>query len=147
CRIAVEKGGFLMAWIGRINPETGRPAAVASSGANEETLSVLQTILDDPQRGCLFTLETLQTRRLSICNNIALDARAATWREAALARCYRARDSLPLVLGDGEAGTFNIYPAEAGFFDDQEIQLLNELALHISFATQVRQRELALRNA
>jgi hypothetical protein len=53
------------------------------------------------------------------------------------------RPDLP-VLGD--AGVIVLYAAEAGFFDQQEMTLLNELAGDVSFALQYISKEEQLHN-
>ena len=49
--------------------------------------------------------------------------------------------SLPLRVGGEIVGTFNLYAGERGFFDEQEMRLLDELGSDIGFAVYVAQRE------
>ncbi len=51
CRIAVDVGGFRMAWIGLFDPETLRVNPVASAGTTEEYLEKLEIVLNDEARG------------------------------------------------------------------------------------------------
>jgi hypothetical protein len=49
CTIAVEDGGFPLAWVGLLNRETGRVTPVASAGAAEGYLETLGlSIRDNP---------------------------------------------------------------------------------------------------
>ena len=50
--------------------------------------------------------------------------------------------SLPLTLAGRLVGTFNLYAAEPGFFDADELRLLDELATDVGFALEVSEREL-----
>ncbi|MBC8096612.1 MAG: GAF domain-containing protein [Akkermansiaceae bacterium] len=143
CRIAVEKGQFRMAWIGLADSPTPHIKLVAHAGATADTLNIVNALLgSDPSRcECSFTLQALQTGTHAVCNDIAHDPQAESWREAALQRDYRAMASLPLKADDQVIGTFNLYAGELGFFDEAELRLLDELALDLSFALKVYERE------
>ena len=142
CRIAVERGGFLSAWIGSLDPGTGLLTRRAAAGADEATLAVIDQLIAEPAPGgCAFTRRSLATRHAAVCDDIARDPEAESWREAALARGFRSMASFALTLGDRTLGTFNIYAHEEGFFDHEEQRLLEELATDISFAVGVHERE------
>jgi PAS domain S-box-containing protein len=49
--------------------------------------------------------------------------------------------SFPLVVAGQRVGTFNLYAIQPGFFDADEVRLLDELATDISFALEITQRE------
>src|SRR5262249_54100652 len=143
CRIAVEKGRFRMAWIGLRNGAVQRIRIAASAGASAEVVSTLHS-MDGPEASddtCAFTLHALQTGQHSVCNDIAGDPRAQSWRGGALNLGYRAMASLPLKHGDSVIGTFNLYAGEPGFFDTEELRLLDELAMDIAFALEGYERE------
>ena len=143
CRIAVDKGLFRMAWIGLLDAASGRLEIVAHAGASGDTLAVVRALLADERPGgaCVITMHALQTGEHGVCNEIASDPRTESWRVAALDRQYRAMASLPLKVGERVIGTFNAYSDESGFFDADEIRLLDELALDIAFALDVHDRE------
>jgi PAS domain S-box-containing protein len=143
CRIAVESGQFLMAWIG-LRDAPGQPIKIAAhAGATPETLEILHSMFDGEQQGgdCVFTCLALQTARHGICADLAHDPRTASWRNLALQRGYRGMASLPLTTGGKVIGIFNLYAGEPDFFDAREIHLLDELPMDISFALEVYGRE------
>ena len=141
CRIAVDKGGFLLAWVG-LAGTAGEPLKLAAqAGATPETLAVLDQILGAPESGCAFTLRAVETGGHAVCNDIARDPLAASWRDAALQRGYRAMVALPLTVAGRRAGTFNLYAGEEDFFDAEELRLLDELGLDIAFALEAYERE------
>ncbi|HEY5551118.1 MAG TPA: ATP-binding protein, partial [Opitutaceae bacterium] len=76
-----------------------------------------------------------------VCADIATDPMFAPWRERALVRGYRSSTAFPLLVEGKPVGTFNLYATEPGFFDEKELQLLDELAADISFAMEVSHRE------
>jgi PAS domain S-box-containing protein len=149
CRIAVEKGLFGMAWIGLLDPATGRLQIAAQVGATDETLKKLEALINDTQSGmgCAVTAHALQSGEHSICNDIENDPEAVGWRADALSRHYLSMASLPLKSGDKTIGVFNLYADTAQFFDANEMNLLDELAVDISFALDINRREMELREA
>jgi two-component system, cell cycle sensor histidine kinase and response regulator CckA len=143
CRIAVAKGGFLMVWIGLTDCDTGKLAITAHAEATPDTLNTLKSLLSDGTETCQcsMTKHALHTGQHAVCDDIEHDPRAASWREAALCRGYRAMISLPL-KGRGQViGTFNLYADEPDVFNEEELRLLDDLAVDISFALEVIERE------
>ncbi len=142
CHIAVEKGGFLLAWIGLVDATSGHLRIAASAGADADTLQVLNDLIEvDPPAGSIFTHNALRTGSHGVCNDIAHDWRTAAWRDAALERGYRSMASFPLKATDRILGNFNLYAGEPGIFDAEELRLLNELAIDLSFGLGVHEQE------
>jgi two-component system cell cycle sensor histidine kinase/response regulator CckA len=141
CGVAVEKGGFRMAWTGLREPGAGTLAITAHAGATDETLALLRNLVVREVPDCAMTYEALHTGHPGVCNDIETDPRAAGWREAALTRGYASMASMPLRLRGRVAGTFNVYAAQKGFFSSEELRLLGDLARNISLALEVADRE------
>ncbi|RQW04937.1 MAG: PAS domain S-box protein, partial [Calditrichaeota bacterium] len=66
--------------------------------------------------------------------NIETEDLMRPWREAALKNGYRSVASFPLVVFGKVYGAFGLYSDIPGFFDDNEIKLLDEMANDISYA-------------
>ena len=143
CLIAVATGGFRMAWIGLRAAAGGRTEIAAHAGASEKTLERLEAIINNPlpSISCVFTQQSLATGEHGVCNDIENDPRAACWKDAALRRDYHSMVALPLKSGGKVVGTFNLYASEPAFFDEHELELLDELAKDIGFAMEISQRE------
>jgi PAS domain S-box-containing protein len=141
CRIAVEKGRLLLAWIGLVDAASGRLTLTAHAGAAPDTVALLVHYLQNPEEGCAFTAQALREGGHAVCQDIARDERAASWREAALARGYRAMVSLALTMGGRRIGTFNLYAGERDFFDAEELRLLDELAADLAYALENLERD------
>ena len=139
CRIAVEQGGFLWAWIGLVNAPTDRPSIAAQAGATPEILEILVGLISTA--ACGFTTQALRTGTHAVCNDITRDPAAELWREEAVRLGYRALASFPLRIEGKIIGTFNFYAGETDFFDGDELRLLDELAADISFAIEISGRE------
>ncbi|HXG44298.1 MAG TPA: PAS domain S-box protein [Gemmatimonadales bacterium] len=140
CRVAVERGGFPLVWIGLADGE-GRLRVAAHAGAGPDTLALVRALVEGPEPDCAFTYEALRAGVPAACQDIAADPRAKGWRAAALARGFAAMASLPLRVAGRAAGTFNLYAGEREFFDPEELGLLTELAADIGFALEVAERE------
>lgn len=135
CRIAVKQGGFLMAWIGLKDTPKAPLRIEAHAGASAETVGLIDAVING--NACVFTTCAAMRGEHGICNDIANDPTAEAWRDAALERGYQSLASLPLTVDGVAVGTFNLYAPEVDFFDEEEIQLLDELALDIGFALEV----------
>jgi PAS domain S-box-containing protein len=141
CRIAVERGGFPLAWAGLVDAQTGLLRLVAQAGATPDTVAAVERIIGDPKIGCVFTSEAVDLGRLGVCNDIARDLRTEPWRDEALKRGYRAMVSLPFIVEGRRIGAYNLYATQPDFFDEDELRLLDELAHDIAFALEVCERE------
>jgi GAF domain-containing protein len=65
----------------------------------------------------------------------------APWREEALQRGYRSSIALPIILQNRVIGAFTIYDADPFFFNEKEINLLNEVAGDINYALKTMEIE------
>lgn len=137
CRIAVEEGEFLMAWIGMVDPQTRSVIPVAACGYEEGYLSTLSISVDNIPKGMGLTGTAIREGQPIISNDIASDPRMAHYREEAEKRGYRSSASLPLRCGDRIVGAMRFYSCEKNFFNDQEIQLLEVLSADIGFAMEI----------
>ncbi|WP_200153212.1 GAF domain-containing protein [Chromatium okenii] len=133
CRIAVEVGGFQMAWLGAVDAQSGALQPLAHAGAVADYLDQLQLSLRDDTRQHGPTLLALEHGQAVVCNDIATDPCMEPWRERALALGYRSSAAFPLRISGTVRGTFNLYAATPGFFDIKELRLLNELTQDLSF--------------
>ncbi len=83
----------------------------------------------------------VRQRRHVAIDEIASDERMVPWRDAALARGFRASASFPLVVDDRCVAVLTAYSTEPGFFDAQEIELLQRITADLSFAVEAMQRD------
>ncbi|OGA24429.1 MAG: hypothetical protein A3I02_03940, partial [Betaproteobacteria bacterium RIFCSPLOWO2_02_FULL_67_26] len=135
CRIAVEDGKFVMAWIGMLDDTSQAIEPVAKAGREEGYLRRINLTIDrNITTNLALAAETVALCAPVVCNDIANDGRMRPWREAALERGYRAIAMLPLLVGRQAVGVFALYAPESGFFDEEEVRLLVEMSGDISFA-------------
>jgi PAS domain S-box-containing protein len=147
CRIAVEKGQFRMAWIGMLNPVTQELQPAAASGAVEGFTELARIDLRDRTRATGPSARCLLSGEHAVCNDIARDPLYLPWRDEALRRGYQSSGAFPIKVDGQIIGTFNLYAGMPGVFDEEELRLLDELAMDVSFAIEVGRREEKRRQA
>lgn len=141
CRIAIEDGKFKMSWIGMVNPQTNKVDVVASAGHTGDYLNKINIDLSDEKRSQGLTGRTVKSGVHHISGDIANDGSMLQWREDALRLGYRSAASFPIKVFGIVQGVFNIYSSEVDFFDEDEIRLLDELTMDISFALEFMELE------
>jgi PAS domain S-box-containing protein len=142
CRIAVEVGGFRMAWIGLTDPETGQIKPVAHDGFEEGYLEKIFVSADESDsQGRGPTGTATRTGQINICRDFSTDPRMAPWREEALRRGYLSSGAFPLRIGDRVVGALTLYAAEKDFFTEEEVDLFKSLAENISLAIDAMEKE------
>jgi signal transduction histidine kinase/GAF domain-containing protein len=83
----------------------------------------------------------------AICNDIEQEIAYRPLREEALRRGYWSGGSFPLKVDGQTVGVFNLYANEKGFFEGDDVSLLDEMAMDISFALEVARNEKDRRHA
>ena len=141
CRIAVEQGLFRMAWFGLLDRVSQRVVPVAHAGLEQGYLENIHISVADEPEGRGPTGTALREGRHFICNDIAADAHMLPWRQEALQRGYRSSAAFPVAVRGRLVGALNIYAAEPGFFDDENVALLDEMAADVAFALESLERE------
>lgn len=134
CRIAVEEGKFLMAWIGIVNPVTHAVTPVAACGYEDGYLQNLSISIDNVPQGMGLTGAAIRENRTIISNDIASDPMMIPFREKAAERGYCSSASIPMRCGNRIIGAMRFYSSEKNFFNEQEVQLLLDLVGDICFA-------------
>jgi diguanylate cyclase (GGDEF)-like protein/PAS domain S-box-containing protein len=137
CRIAVKHGHFKLAWIGIVDPVKMKILPVASEGDQDpEFLTLIRdnsSLRQDAPGGNTMTAIAIREKRAVVSNEIRNDPRVMFARERT-DRGIFSMAILPLLVADRAVGVIALYAGEPGFFDAEEIKLLEELAGDISFA-------------
>ena len=141
CRIAVHNGGFVMAWAGFVNEKNRRIKPAAAAGNNQGFIDMISLSVDDTTGRPGPTSMAFRERKFNICNDIESDPRMAPWRKAARERGYRSIAAFPFSLNTKNAGVITFYSSEPGFFNDQNIRLLDEQSGDISYALETLDHE------
>lgn len=134
CRLAVEIAGFRFAWVGLVDPAEDRLRPVARAGFEDGYLDAAVVRARSGKESLGPAGTAIRERRPSICDDVATDPRMEPWRDAALARGYRACAGFPLVREGSAIGALVVYAGDSGFFDAERTALLEDLAADISLA-------------
>jgi diguanylate cyclase (GGDEF)-like protein/PAS domain S-box-containing protein len=137
CNIAVEHGGFAIAWIGALNPETLELIPVAWAGVDAESFLAhsRSTARADASLGEGVAARAVRETRAVYSNDLLTEpTQSGERRKEAIRRGYRSVVTLPLLVGETVVGNLSLFAKEANFFDDEEMKLLTGLADDISFA-------------
>lgn len=132
CAIAVERGGYRMAWVGQVVEVTGDIVPAAFAGHEDGYLTEIRLSArpDDPtSAGPVAT--ALRTGRVVVCSDIAT-AHAFYWRDAARRRGYRSVICLPLHHHGKVLGILALYSEEVAEVGGDELRLLQELASNLA---------------
>ncbi|MEN6586785.1 MAG: CHASE domain-containing protein [Sulfuricella sp.] len=132
CRIVVENGGFVMAWIGMVDEIEGKISPSAYWGHEAGYLDFLQST--DLLGSSGPTCHAIKSGEFRISQDIASDPHMVTWRQEAIGRGYHSSAAFPLREGGKVVGAINLYSAQPNAFDAEVIRLLNDLSADISFA-------------
>ena len=132
CRLAVDAGGFLSAWIAMADEKALRLHPISWQGND---LAYIESMPLDLNAGPMHGLPGLafDERRAIVVHDMEMDSRVLLKKESQK-RGFRSLAILPLSLGGKSAGVLALYAEEVGFFDEAEMKLLVELAGDISFA-------------
>jgi diguanylate cyclase (GGDEF)-like protein/PAS domain S-box-containing protein len=144
CRIATQHGGLRIAGLGMVRPGQDGVAAMAWSGIDAAFLGgaarAWSKVLKPAPQGVVG--RALSTGKTVIDADIAANPNIDQIRHAAVLRGCRSVIGLPLFENDLIAGVLVLYSEDAGFFDAEEVKLLEELAADVSFAlTFIAQQE------
>ena len=135
CRIAVEDGGFVLAWIGFVVPHTQSIRVHAKYGCDDGYLDDIEISLrDDVPEGRGPTGVAMREGHPFINNDTETDPTVAPWRDEQLKRGYRSSASFPLQIAGATIGVITLYCGTPQYFDEEEVHLLSVLADDFSFA-------------
>ncbi|HEV7203483.1 MAG TPA: GAF domain-containing protein [Jatrophihabitans sp.] len=134
CRIIVESGGLLGAWIGRADAE-GRVVVDACAGAVPEYIAALDIRLDPASPlGQGPTAVALRENRSCYCNDFQQDPRTAPWHAAAERYGINAAATVPLCVDGRPSAVLTLYSAIPDLFDDELRALFDGTGRDVSYA-------------
>ncbi len=141
CDIAIGFGGFMLAWIGLVDDEGKAVRPVAFSGQDEDYLRNFNISLEGDPNSFGPTGRAIRQGHSVVFNDLEHNPDYRPWREQALKTGYRSSGAFPIRRDNRVIGALNVYAAEPEFFDSDQIGLLEEAALDISFALEKLDQE------
>jgi len=134
CRVAVEDGQFIMAWIGLVDHQSSLVKPVATAGNVGDFFgNAPMAILETKPGGHGLSGRAVRSKKPVLSNDVLTDHQRLMRKELA-ARGINSLAILPLLLRDNVVGVFALYAGDSGFFDADEMRLLGDLARDVSFA-------------
>jgi PAS domain S-box-containing protein len=133
CKIIVETGGFRLAWIGTLNPNSLEIIPEASCGETAYLEGIRIKASEEPAGEGPSGRAVVEGRHI-VCVDFEQDPRMLPWRERARAHGIRSSSVFPLFSGSEVIGEIAIYSDKPSCFTEEEISLLLSVSNNISFA-------------
>ena len=134
CRIILDVGGYRLTWVGYAENDSAKHVTpVAQAGYEEGYLRNLDISWDDNELGRGPTGTAIRTGRAVTADDILTNPLFEPWRADATSRGYRSSIAVPLVAGGKPFGALNIYAVEPNAFEEEESDLLSQLAADLAY--------------
>ncbi|OPY67492.1 MAG: Blue-light-activated protein [Syntrophorhabdaceae bacterium PtaU1.Bin034] len=134
CRLMVERGSVDLAWIGWLDPHTGRISPAAHFGNLGEMLRDTDFSTDDGPEGQGNPAKVVREGEPFVCNECGINGCPYPPAKTPGRFGFQSCSSFPLRFQGVVCGALSLCVAEPGFFREKEMTLLKEVALDISFA-------------
>jgi PAS domain S-box-containing protein len=137
CKIAIDTGGFLLAWVGYKNMKTHIIEPYCAEGPGVEYLTAIKNITtDNVPAGHGPSGTAMREGRYIYSNDISTDPVMTIWKEEALKYGFQSSIALPLMLNHETTALLTLYAPVTHAFSSDEIRLLTQVADNISFGLQ-----------
>lgn len=146
CRIAVERGGLALAWVGWIDTDTREVAPVARSGSEPAWFKRLapMSLLGPPRIPVELALTQGQP---FLSNDLQADPALALIHGDLQRQGFQSAACFPLRVAERLVGSVTLYAAEKHFFDRELLALINEMVSDVAFALSNFEKEAQRRQA
>ncbi|MDE2359343.1 MAG: EAL domain-containing protein [Betaproteobacteria bacterium] len=134
CRIAVDAGQLPMAWIGIVDRSAQRVVPVASDGDVRDFFETAPDAMTEIGTAGPGIVRQAIMQMLPVISNDAQNDPRIVAKAGFRERGINAVCVIPLQRGGEAIGVIALYSRETGFFDEEEMKLLLELAGDIAFA-------------
>jgi PAS domain S-box-containing protein len=142
CRVAVEFGHFSLVWAGLLNEQTGWVESIAPQGPASAGFPAVRVSIDPAlPEGRGFSGDALREGRLYVVNDYYAHPRGVPWAAQSRAAGVKSMVTLPLKRHGRCVGVMNVYADEVGYFTDDLVRLLEEIAMSVSFGLEYMERD------
>ncbi len=134
CDVAVQMGGYRMAWIGYARDDADKSIEQMAQAGFEKgcpNLFPLSWSAEKPEACPAGDAIILRSTR--VVQDIKADSKANTWRAHAEEYGYASCIALPLLDGDKAFGAVVLFDDKVNVFDEDEIRLLEEMTGDLAF--------------
>lgn len=142
CRAIVEAGGYRLAWVGYAENDPERSVRFAAAwGEGIEIFGGQKITWNDGESGQNLIGAAIRRLIPITANDVQTDQDCAPWRPLAQAHGIASLLAMPLRNDGAAIGALCICSAEAGDFDAEVVELLNESADDLAYGIVVRRAE------
>ncbi|MBI5403317.1 MAG: PAS domain S-box protein [Ignavibacteriae bacterium] len=134
CKIAIEFGKFQFAWIGLVDNPNNRIFPVASAGMDNGYLNIIKDSAGNNLKTNQYLNKLLNEGINIITNEIRNDEFYVNDRNDAIERGYESSGIFPLKEQGNIIGILCLYSDKINRFDEEEVRLLDEVSMDITFA-------------
>jgi PAS domain S-box-containing protein len=133
CKTIVELGEYRMCWVGYAEYGPSSPLRPVAHAGCDDYLETLKETWS--RKGCDQRPEcsAIRTGKVVICNNIMTDPQFEDWRDEAVKCGYSSAIALPLAENSQTFGVLIIHASEPDAFDQDERDLLTQLANDLAY--------------
>jgi PAS domain S-box-containing protein len=147
CRIAVDQGGFILACIGLVNVEKGELRIAAANGATDCLVDILKAATTEPVGDRHHFRHHQHGATLYINNDFRNDPCDCFNLDKVHVPGILSSACVPLKQEGQVIGTLTLYSGKLNFFDQQHLDLLDQIGADISFAIDKMMHEASRRKA
>lgn len=134
CEVAVEFGGYRLAWIGYARDDADQSIEqMAQAGSEQGWPNPSPLTWNDARHASCPAGDSIIRGSPRIVQDILNDPHLQTWHENARQYGYSSCIALPLLDGQRAFGTLVLFDEKVNSFDANEIQLLVEMADDLAF--------------
>ena len=132
CRVIVQEGHFPLAWVGMLDGDSFRTVAGwgirQESGEGVDPVPVCGRIIHGP------VCTAIRENQHILCEDMIVDPWIEGCGDCSLCRSHRAMAVFPLVVNERAMGAISIYAPLPSYFDRENVELLDKLALNLGSA-------------
>lgn len=134
CRIAVETGGYQLAWIGLAeNGPDKKVSNISQYGHDEGYISQCNITWAETERGKGPTGRAIRTGQVQFVEDISADPLMAPWKTEALKRGFQTSIAVPFRLPNEMMACLTLYSKKIEIWSAPERKLLQEIASDLAF--------------
>ena len=134
CNIAIDFGKFRFAWIGLTDEKNKKVIPVAFDGIENGYLKIVQESLGNNINSNPYLIKLLREGINIISNDIKNDEFYINDREDAIKNGYESSGIFPLRENNNIIGILCLYSDKVNCFNEDEVSLIDEVSMDISFA-------------
>ncbi|MFO7604554.1 MAG: EAL domain-containing protein, partial [Gammaproteobacteria bacterium] len=134
CRVAVEVGGYRIAWVGSAEHHAQKPVRMlAQAGADSRFFDDITISWDDTAYGYGPTGTAIRTGKHCVAHGMQSEPRYRAWHAICRAQGIDSAVSFPLYVNNEILGAFTLYSEDHQAFAASELALLEEMAEDLAY--------------